>query len=172
LSPRALRVGAPSAPRAGASARPLNFTVRRRVPDWIRNSASCVGVFVLTVIAWSYGVPYWRHTLFSNNFESRWSLDPLFLFMWWGFDLFLTLLAGFALSYLVRGKRPVLWAGILGLGLLVLKIRFTRFWISPDADWGTYVQDYGSWVIPLVGTIVGGLLGQRVRLSQHLRRDA
>jgi hypothetical protein len=172
VSPRAREDSVRPRLQSGASARPLNFTVRRRVPDWIRNSASSVGVFVLTVIAWIYGVPYWRHTLFSSTFESHWSLDPLFLFMWWGFDLFLTLLAGFALLYLVRGKRPVLWAVIVGLGFLVLKIRFTRFWISPDADWGAYVQDYGSWVIPLVGTIVGGLLGERIRSTQHLRRDA
>ena len=158
---------------SGVVVRPLNFTVRRRVRDLMRNSFSCLVVFVLTVIAWFYGVTYWRHALLDGrSFESRWTLDSRFLFAVWGFDFLLTLLAGFGLLFLAKGKRPVLWVAILGLGFFLLKVRFTRHWISSDADWGIYVEDYGTYVMPPLGALAGGFLARWVRSMQHSRRAA
>jgi hypothetical protein len=143
------------------------------VRNLIRNSASCLAVFVLTVVAWSRGVSYWRRALFGEHgFESRWMLDPGYLFAIWGFDFLLSLIAGFALMLLVRGRRPMLWLAILGLGFVTLKVRFTKFWISPEAGWDVYVEDYGSYVIPLLGAFLGGLLAQRVRTARQSPRAA
>jgi len=173
LAPRAREESVRSRRLSDVVARPLNFTVRRRVLQLIRNSVSCLVVFVLTIVSWFYGAQYWSHAfLLGRTFESRWTLDPTWLFFVWGFDFLLALLAGFALFLLVKGKRPLLWVAGFGLGLLALRIRFTKHWISPDADWGVYVQDYGIYVMPLVGALLGGLLAQRVRAMQHSGRAA
>jgi hypothetical protein len=134
----------------------------------VRNTAFTLLVFALTIAGWTHAAPYWSHAfLIGRNFESRWALDPTFLVLIWGFDFLLSLVAGFVLSLLVKGKRPLWWVAALGFGFMVLRIRFTKVWISPDADWGIYFEDYGRYLVPVVGTLAGGYLAQLVRSLQH-----
>jgi hypothetical protein len=128
--------------------------------DLIRNSALLAGVFVLTLMAWFIGGAYWGQAfLFGRTYESVLG----FFAAAWGFDFLLTLTAGFVLTFLIRGKRRLLWIATLGLGFVLLRIRFSAHGASSPPDWTLYVGDYGRYLMPLVGALAGGFLARWLR---------
>ena len=156
-----------------ASGRPLNFTVRHRVRDWIRNSLIGVIIFVLATVTRLYLGPYWSKAfLLDRTFGSRWALPPALLAAFWGWDFLVAMIGGFAFLLLIRAQRPLLWVSALGLAFLPLKVRYFRYWISPEADWTPYVEDYGVYVMPLIGALSGGYLAQLARAMQRSGRGA
>ena len=141
--------------------------------DWVRNSLTGLVVFVLATVGRLYAGPYWSKAfLLNRTFESRWDLPPTLLAAYWGWDFLVALVAGFIFFLLVRGKRPLLWVTALGLGFALFKLRFSRHWISPEAPWTVYVEDYGVHVMPVIGALAGGYLAKVARTIQHSRRGA
>jgi len=141
--------------------------------DWIRNSLIGLVVFVLATAGRLYAGLYWSKAfLLDRTFESRWALDPTLLVAIWGWDFLVALVAGFIFFLLVKGKRPLLWVTALGLGFALFKLRFSHHWISPEADWTVYVEDYGAYVVPVIAALAGGYLANVARTIQHFRRGA
>jgi hypothetical protein len=127
------------------------------MPKLLRNSTSYLGVFVLALLVWTHLITYWRRAfMLDRTFDSGAAVIGWF----WGFDFLVALVAGFALTLLLRASRPLVWTAALGLGFMLLRIRFTRYWIGPEADWTIYLEDYGLYFVPLVGALAGGSLAQ------------
>jgi hypothetical protein len=134
-----------------------------------------VAYFVSAVwIAWaleSIGSTGWAEAFVNDRV---WSV-PFGWVSWpdlisWLFLLLLFLALGVAITWFVRSTRVLVWAGALGAVFSVLQMVLSHHGFAEHAGFYAYFWAYGRYLIPPVGSLVGGWMALRLSASRSAKK--
>lgn len=135
-----------------------------------RASVALIAVVLATHFLSTYLHEYWVRAL-VNGPEPTWGWwSPGWLFLSWGWELLVALIAAFGLALLLPAGSKFGW--YVGLGIVLAGVPLLRLFMSgtltpPTVDIPFSIWHYGLYLMSVVGATLGGAIAVALRTWRH-----
>jgi hypothetical protein len=127
-------------------------------------------VLLVTLVVSNYVQPYWVGAFLNGRtFEPKWGWWSFsWLLLTWGYDVLVTLIAAPVLAVLLPRRATIWWCVGLGVAMAGIRLLSSRNYVSPDADTVDRAWIYGSYLMSVLGALLGSGIVLAFRAWRHL----